>query len=548
MASVKLKGWSGTEWTYDNVPKVWLNAADSTEENEVKVPFTYGEAVQKEVSLDFSEGDMQVPIPEGELVTNLTIKQPDTLIPENIAKDAVVAGIVGEHVGGGGASTIESFEPEWIEDICFWDYDGTLILHIPVSAAKHLTSLPEVPEHTGLVFQEWNYTLEEIQNTTYPLDIGATYITADGHTHAVITITDSSKRAVPLHFRQTVANGVTVYWGDGSSSKSATVGRTSLTHTYSAIGTYEIRLEVADGCIMNPGGGGTSYSFVGGSDSTYRQYLTEVYIGNNCTQLADYAFYWHLRLKYLTIPIGSVVEGVKYLLQTCYDVHTVIIPQGVNALGTYCISGIGSTTSENFNCRISIPATVTTLGDRTPSSLYRTNGRVVIPPGITTLGNYAFSDCRCITRIYLPPSLRSIGNSFAYSCYCLVELHLPEGLQSIGESFMSGVARARKAVIPSTVTSIGARFCYNAGPKLVIIKGTSITWASGYALDEGMTLIFTDKISTTTAVPNICSRLTSGCTAYVPDDHLAACRAVVSDSYKYFIEPHSAYPGEIPTS
>ena len=547
MANVKLKGWSGKEWTYDNVPKVWLNASESTEENEVKVPFTYGEAVKKEVSLDFSDGDMQVPIAEGELVTDLTVKQPDTLIPENIAKDVVVAGIVGEHVGGGGASTIESFEPEWIEDICFWDYDGTLILHIPVSAAKHLTSLPEVPEHTGLVFQEWNYTLEEIQNTTYPLDVGATYITEDGHTHAVIKITDSSKRAVPLHFRQTVANGVTVYWGDGTSSKSATVGRTSLTHTYSAIGTYEIRLEVTDGCVMNPGGGGSSYAFIGGSDTTYRKYLTEMYLGDNKTQLSTYSVYWHFNLKYITIPIGGIVEGVEYMLYNSYGPRTVIIPRGISNLGKYSISGIGNTESENFNCRISIPATVTTLGDRVPSNLHRTNGRVVIPPGVTTIGNYGLSTCNYITRVYLPPGLTSVGSNFTYNCRCLLELHLPEGLQSIGGSFMSYVLHAKKVVIPSTVTSIGERFCNTGGPRLVIIKSTNIAWTNTYALREGMILIFTDKISTDT-IKSISSRLTSGCTAYVPDDHLAACRAVVSDSYKYLIEPHSAYPGEIPTS
>ncbi|MBO5700896.1 MAG: hypothetical protein J6S71_00495, partial [Clostridia bacterium] len=42
---------------------------------------------------------------EGELISSVAIPKPDTLIPENIAKDVNVAGIVGTHEGGGGGSS-----------------------------------------------------------------------------------------------------------------------------------------------------------------------------------------------------------------------------------------------------------------------------------------------------------------------------------------------------------------------------------------------------------------------------------------------------------
>ena len=102
MPDVKIKGWSGTEFAYQDVPKIWLDAAQSTEEAPVLVPYTYGEAVSKTVEPDFSGGDMALDIPDGELVKELTITKPETLIPENIAAGVTIAGVLGAFSGGGG--------------------------------------------------------------------------------------------------------------------------------------------------------------------------------------------------------------------------------------------------------------------------------------------------------------------------------------------------------------------------------------------------------------------------------------------------------------
>lgn len=102
MPDIKLKNYEGTDWPYEAVSKVWLESPESTEESRILVPFTYGEAVSKTVEPDFSGGDMAVPIPEGELVTELTVKKPEGLVPEKIAAGENVAGILGTHVGGSG--------------------------------------------------------------------------------------------------------------------------------------------------------------------------------------------------------------------------------------------------------------------------------------------------------------------------------------------------------------------------------------------------------------------------------------------------------------
>lgn len=57
-----------------------------------------------DITLDFSNGIQFVVAAEGYAVKGATILKPETLIPENIAEGVEIAGIVGTHVGGGGAA------------------------------------------------------------------------------------------------------------------------------------------------------------------------------------------------------------------------------------------------------------------------------------------------------------------------------------------------------------------------------------------------------------------------------------------------------------
>lgn len=105
MADIKLKNYLGESKPYSGVPKVWLESADSTEENRILFPFAYGEPVSAKVEPNFSAGDMAVEIPEGELISELTIKKPPALVPANIAEGVDIAGIIGTLIAGSGGGT-----------------------------------------------------------------------------------------------------------------------------------------------------------------------------------------------------------------------------------------------------------------------------------------------------------------------------------------------------------------------------------------------------------------------------------------------------------
>lgn len=101
MPNVKTIGYSGAEFVHKDVSKVWLDAPESTEDNPVLVPFTYGEVLDGlEFDPDFSDGDISISMPDGYLAKSAVIKQPANLIPENIAEGVDIAGIIGAFAGG----------------------------------------------------------------------------------------------------------------------------------------------------------------------------------------------------------------------------------------------------------------------------------------------------------------------------------------------------------------------------------------------------------------------------------------------------------------
>lgn len=54
------------------------------------------------IELDFSEGDMIIEPSEDIVFNKVTIRKPENLISENIAKNVNIAGVIGNIVGGGG--------------------------------------------------------------------------------------------------------------------------------------------------------------------------------------------------------------------------------------------------------------------------------------------------------------------------------------------------------------------------------------------------------------------------------------------------------------
>lgn len=103
---IVLKDRTGTGIEYEGVEGVRVFDKDGNAH--VFVPPV--ETEEKTVDLDFSGGAMEVTPTAGKLLSKVGIPVPANLLPENIAKDVDIAGVVGTHEGGGsGGDTLCPF-------------------------------------------------------------------------------------------------------------------------------------------------------------------------------------------------------------------------------------------------------------------------------------------------------------------------------------------------------------------------------------------------------------------------------------------------------
>ena len=298
-------------------------------------------------------------------LTGDTLESAEQLLKGVIAhaKDGSV--ITGQMEAGGGGGGGSATSAKW-NDVTFIDYEGSVLYSYSLAEAQALTALPELPTHDGLVCQGWNWTLEEIKSLNRPVTVGAMYITDDGATRLHIRIATEGRMTVPLYIGQTVANGVSIDWGDGSAAETISgTGNVNTFHTYAEPGDYVISLMPYDGCTLSFGRGSSSYCImgsVGNNNRVYCNMLQEVYIGGNVTSIGKYAFIYCYSLASVTITDGVTSIG-KYSFGNCYSLASVTIQAGVTSIGS---SAFG-------NC----------------SSL----ASVTIPAGVTSIGSSAFGNC-----------------------------------------------------------------------------------------------------------------------------------------------------------
>ena len=348
-------------------------------------------------------------------------------------KTAYVNGekITGTATGGGGTPV-----PVSPKDVNFCDYDGTIVASYTLAQAQALSALPTAPDHSSdtipLTFQGWNYTLEQVNALTDNANIGATYIPTDGKTHLTIHIAEPGRMVVPLHFNQTVSNGVTIDWGDGSPPETlAGTGNRNTTHTYSATGTYDITLDVTSG-VLGLGANSSSYCVLGSTGNIGRVYcnmLKSVRIGNGVTEISMSAFAYCYSLASVTIPNGVTNIGDLSTFNSCYSLASVTIPNGVTMLNYAAFAYCHSLAS------VTIPNGVTMIDYQAFNNCHSL-ASVTIPSSVTTIGNYAFGSCYGMAHYYVyrttPPTLGGTSVFLNIPSDCVI--HVPAASLSIYQS------------------------------------------------------------------------------------------------------------------
>ena len=170
----------------------------------------------------------------------------------------------------------------------------------------------------------------------------------------------------------------------------------------------------------------------------------------------------------ITLKSGEFKSGDLYYRITSYNTVEVFNPNGYLYKGSsaiiphevkykgniYRVTSIGNAFSDQDITYVSIPNSVTTIGQRAFSNCYGLTS-IELPNSVTTIGQSAFSNCYGLTSVELANSVTKIGQWAFIDCYNLKSINIPTGVTEIGYGAFQYCRKLIIPDIPGTVKKIG---------------------------------------------------------------------------------------------
>ena len=385
------------------------------------------------------------------------------------AKPAISAAIIAK--GGtvsGGFSTFDSdiltipqegggAEPNVPKDVNFYDYDGTFIIGYTFTEAHSLTELPPAPDHSmneiPLSFQEWNYTLEEVNAATLPLMVGATYITSDGKTTLKVRATGPTGLVLAFSIKKTVASDIIYVDFGGDAPKINTQNATSIVVSVSlpAIGEHIVKIWLEGSGTYTLGHGTSTACLLNGT--TQKFMVLEAYLGANIILFDSYALSGFYVLRTVTIPAGVNVSG-NSVFSNCDVIGALVFPRGSTTVPNACMQN-------GFGLRfISIPNTVTSIA-ASAFAKCTSLSNVCLPNRVTSMGNNAFQDCYSLTSVVMSDSVTAVGTNIFNSCWSLRTIKVSARISDLRDYMLNSCMSLLSFSAPEDANVVRAYAFYN---------------------------------------------------------------------------------------
>lgn len=247
--------------------------------------------------------------------------------------------------------------------------------------------------------------------------------------------------------------------------------------------------------------------------NTYENGKGIITFNGDITMIGKWAFDRCFNLKSIIIPDGVVLID-SYAFNVCSSLTNVTIPDSVIMINFWGFAHCTSLTN------IIIPDSVTTIEERAFLNCESLKD-VTIGNNVTWIGDEAFCSCHSLTSITIPNSVTTIGESVFNFCDNLKEFKgkfiSDDGRCLIIDGILKAFAPAglTEYTIPNSVTSIGdfAFYCCNNLTSVTIPDSVTTIGESAFAANG-----FTSSSLTTITIPDSVTSI--GSYAFVLCDNL----------------------------
>lgn len=335
-----------------------------------------------------------------------------------------VSAIEGIETGGGSAPVVVEEPVE--KDVNFYDYDGRRLFSYTTEEAAALTELPTPPARDGLVFQEWNWTIDEVKKAK-AADIGANCTTTDGKTRLYIKIENQSRKDMTLNLYQTTAGDISVDWGDGSAAETSdTAGNINLPHTYESAGEYTITLTVKAGAKAGLGhflspykqvlsGSGTNPDNDTFSSNIHTNALIRAEIGADIANIESEAFCGCENLESINIPT-SIAHIKTDAFLDCRKLQWI---SNKHMLSMYTFA-----LTENGLQRAAFGGGGYAYGSSAAFQKNKGLRRSVLPTHYSAIMSSDYNGCTALVEVICNNNIKEIGSMAFFGCYSLKKVDL----------------------------------------------------------------------------------------------------------------------------
>ena len=204
-----------------------------------------------------------------------------------------------------------------------------------------------------------------------------------------------------LYFSQSAAGAVSVDWGDGSEPDVPTDLQVILSHEYTQLGDYTIKITCADGETWTPGftSGDNNYSILGLYSTTLINNTLRKAVLKSGAALGNYSFASCSALSEVVLP-QNITYIPNFAFALCYGLTSINISNGVTGIGQNAFR-------QCLGLEEIILPDVTTISN----AAFSASGlkRVVLGSKLIAMAAQVFSNCEQLEQVVLhsvsPPTL-----------------------------------------------------------------------------------------------------------------------------------------------